>query len=139
MGNDMTTLSTVRTLSLATFSVVLALTASVGRSEESTCTATISHDRFMEFLSQMRSNLAFRNGEVVGLRIYEKSNLGLLPELGLRSDDLLMRFCGVKIYDALSTEGAICCTAEPMRNSVELTVERDGTVIRVTAPIEKED
>jgi hypothetical protein len=85
----------------------------------------------------MRSNLAFRNGDVVGLRIYEKkSNPGALAELGLRSDDLVTHFCGIRVDDALSADSAICCAAkEPARDRVELTVERDGKVIRVMAPM----
>jgi hypothetical protein len=132
----MITSNFARILLLAAFGLGLAFSASVVRGEESTCTVKIPNDRFMGFLSQMRSNLAFRDGEVVGFRIYEKSNPGVLAELGLRSDDLMTHFCGVKIHDALSAEEAICCTAqEPMRNGVELTVEREGKVIRVTAPM----
>jgi predicted amidohydrolase len=60
----------------------------------------------------------------------------VLPGLGLRSGDLLTHFCGVKTNDALMVKGDICCTVqEPMRNGVELRVERDGKLIRVVAPV----
>lgn len=114
----------------------LALAFAAARGEESACTVKIPRDRLTQFLLQMRSSPAIRNGEIVGFRIYEKSNPGVLPELGLRSGDLLTHFCGAKINDAFSAEEVICCTVqEPMRNGVELRVERDGKVIRVVAPM----
>lgn len=114
----------------------LALAFAAARGEESACTVKIPRDRLTQFLLQMRSSPAIRNGEIVGFRIYEKSNPGVLPELGLRSGDLLTHFCGAKFNDAFSAKEVICCTVqEPMRNGVELRVERDGKVIRVVAPM----
>ncbi|WP_129640861.1 hypothetical protein [Peristeroidobacter agariperforans] len=106
------------------------------RGEESVCTAKIPKGYLTDFLLQMRSSPTMRNGEIVGFRIYEKSSPAVLPELGLRSGDLLTHFCGAKFNDAFSAEEVICCTVqEPMRNGVELRVERDGRVIRVVAPM----
>jgi type II secretory pathway component PulC len=118
----------------------LALAFTVARGEESSCAVTVPRERLTEFLKQMRFNPAIRNGEIVGFRIYEKSNTGVLPELGLRSGDLLTHFCGARVNDAFSGDEAICCSVqEPMRNGVELSVERDGQVIRVVAPLPKQN
>jgi type II secretory pathway component PulC len=119
---------------LTALSLALAF-AAVG-AEESACAVKMPRDRLKEFLLQMRSNPAIRDGEIVGFRIYEKSNSGVLPELGLRSGDLLTHFCGAKLNDAFSAKEVICCTVEePMRNGVELRVERDGKIIRIVAPM----
>jgi type II secretory pathway component PulC len=126
--------NSVRTRLLAALGLALAFAAA--RSEESACAVKMPTDRLTGFLLQMRFNPAIRNGEIVGFRIYEKSTPGVLPELGLRSGDLLTHFCGAKVNDAFSAEEVICCTVqEPMRNGVELRVERDGKVIRVVAPL----
>lgn len=130
----MTTSISIRIRVLAALGIALAFGAV--RGEESACAAKIPRDRLTDFLIQMRSNPTVRNGEIVGFRIYEKSSPEVLPELGLRSGDLLTHFCGVKLHDAFSAEEAICCTIrEPMRNGVELRVERDGKAIRVVAPM----
>lgn len=127
-------LSRVFLLGICGISVASAI--SVARGEENKCAERIPEERFTEFLSQMRFNMSFRNGEIVGFRIYEKSKPGVLAELGMRSEDLLTHFCGVKVFEAMSAKPTICCkTAEPMRNGVELTVERDGKVIRVVTPM----
>jgi hypothetical protein len=134
---NMSILTLVRILLLACFSIGIAYGCSEASANESQCTVRVPKDLFNEFFSQMHSNLAFRNGEVVGFRIYEKkSNPGAMAELGLLADDLVTHFCGIRLNDALSADSAICCIAkEPTRNRVELTVERDRKVIRVMAPM----
>jgi type II secretory pathway component PulC len=130
----MTISKAVRIPSLAVLG--LALASATVRAEKPACAVEIPRGRLTQFLLQMRSNPAIRDGEIVGFRIYEKSAPGVLPELGLRSGDLLTHFCGVSFNDAFSAKEAICCTVqEPMPNGVELRVERDGKVIRVVAPM----
>jgi type II secretory pathway component PulC len=130
----MITSISARTRLLAALGLALASTAVGG--EESACAVKIPRDRLTEVLLQMRSSPTIRNGEIVGFRIYEKSSPGVLPELGLRSGDLLTHFCDAKFNDAFSAEEVTCCTVqEPMRNGVELRVERDGKVIRILVPI----
>jgi hypothetical protein len=125
-------ISIVARFFLLCIAIIFPLAASNG--EGNGCKVEVPKERFMDFFSQMRPQPVFRDGKNVGVRIYEKSKPGVLPELGLRSGDLVTHFCGVEIREALSAEAPVCCkTAEPIRNEVELTVERDGKIIRVMA------
>jgi hypothetical protein len=94
------------------------------------------HDLFSDFFAPIKPNLAFADGNVVGFRIYrKKSPPGALEGLGLRPDDLVTHFCGVRIHEVLGAEGPICCKTKPIPHRVELTIERDGKVISVIAPL----
>src|SRR5215831_13774780 len=100
----------------------IAFPLAVSSGDESGCRIQLSKERFMEFFLQMRSQPVFREGKNVGVRVFEKSKTGtgVLPELGLRSGDLVTHFCGVQIHDALSAEATICCKTEPVHDKVEL-------------------
>jgi hypothetical protein len=117
-------------LVVATLSVV----AFRALAEPPQCSFALSEKRFTDFFSQMHSNLAFRNGKVVGFRVYDHAKSDALLSLGLRSEDLVTHFCGVGIDKILSASGDICC-AEAVGETVQLTVERDKNIIRVVAPM----
>jgi hypothetical protein len=107
--------------------------ASLAKRREQGCTKLARTD-FQALFSQMRPQPVFRNGEIVGWRVYERGQQALLPSLGLISSDLITHVCGVAMSEILEVKGDICCI-QPVKDTVELSVERANTVEKVLAPL----
>jgi hypothetical protein len=95
----------------------------------------VPRERFDAFISQMRPQPVFSNGEQIGFRIYEFSGRNKLPEIGLQQGDLLTHFCGLPVAGIFFGDKVDLCCKGQVGETVYVDIERNGQKMRVKSSI----
>jgi type II secretory pathway component PulC len=115
--------------------LALAIAASSIAAEHERC-VQVPRERFDAFMSQLRPQPIFRDGQSVGFRIYEFRSQNRLPAIGLQPGDVLTHFCGLPVTEVFfgDKKGDLCCKGK-VDTVVYVDIERNGQKMRVKSSI----
>ena len=96
----------------------------------------VPRERFDAFMSQLRPQPIFRDGQSAGFRVYEFRGRNNLPALGLQQGDVLTHFCGLPVSEIFfgDKKADLCCKGK-VDTVVYVDIERNQQKMRVKSAI----